>query len=345
MKTAPTNKKIRELISMVDEGKLIPRPEFQRRLVWTHTDKNNFLDTILRGFPFPELYLADGDVDLETGKGSQLLVDGLQRVSTIIQYFRGDSELRLTTIPPYKDLEDDDKKRYLQYDVAVRDLGSVTKEEIIEVFRRINATQYSLLEIEINNAIYAGALKQYAEKVSSYEFFDVHRTFSSLDLKRMGDLRYALLIIITMIQGYFNRDDAFGDLLARYNDEFPLAKQVNDRLQNILSFIEECGFEPKERVWRKADLFTLIIELDQHMNIKGNKIQPSEAVEYLQKFYSRIDPSSINESTLPGVYYKAALQASNDKVNRIRRGITIYGVLDGQADDQIIGELVRAGLL
>ena len=43
MKTAPTNKKIRELISMVKEGKLVPRPEFQRRLVWTRDDKNHFL--------------------------------------------------------------------------------------------------------------------------------------------------------------------------------------------------------------------------------------------------------------------------------------------------------------
>ena len=52
MKTAPTNKKIRELISMVKEGKLIPRPEFQRRLVWTRDDKNHFLNLILRGIHF-----------------------------------------------------------------------------------------------------------------------------------------------------------------------------------------------------------------------------------------------------------------------------------------------------
>jgi hypothetical protein len=47
MKTAPTNKKVREIISMVKESKLVPRPEFQRRLVWTHKDKDHFLDTIL----------------------------------------------------------------------------------------------------------------------------------------------------------------------------------------------------------------------------------------------------------------------------------------------------------
>ena len=93
MKTAATNKKVRELIQSVREGKLLPRAEFQRRLVWSRDDKNHFVDTILRGYPFPEIYLADGEVDLNTGTGTQLLVDGLQRVSTIIQYFEGDSIL------------------------------------------------------------------------------------------------------------------------------------------------------------------------------------------------------------------------------------------------------------
>jgi uncharacterized protein with ParB-like and HNH nuclease domain len=64
MKTASTNKKIRELINLVKDGKIIPRPEFQRRLVWMRDDKNHFLDSILLGYPFPEIYLTDGTVDL-----------------------------------------------------------------------------------------------------------------------------------------------------------------------------------------------------------------------------------------------------------------------------------------
>ncbi len=78
MKTGATNKKVREIISLVRDEKLVPRPEFQRRLVWSQKDKNYFLDSILQGYPFPEIYLADGDVDLDTGEGTQLLVDGLQ---------------------------------------------------------------------------------------------------------------------------------------------------------------------------------------------------------------------------------------------------------------------------
>ena len=181
-------------------------------MFWTHKDKekDHFLDTILRGYPFPELYLADGEVDLETDEGTQLLVDGLQRVSTIIEYFDASPNLGLLTIPPYRDLEEAAKRAFLQYDVAVRDLGSIHRDEIVEVFRRINATKYSLLDIEVNNAVYAGELKKFAENLANDPFFIENDVFNVRDFKRMGDLRSALTIVITLLRGYFNRDDAFG---------------------------------------------------------------------------------------------------------------------------------------
>jgi hypothetical protein len=345
MKTAPTNKKIRELISAVREFKIIPRPEFQRRLVWSRDDKNLFLDTILRGYPFPELYLADGNVNLETSEGTQLLVDGLQRVSTIIQYFEGDSDLKLTTVPPYKELSDDEKKAFLQYDVAVRDLGSVAQKEIVEVFKRLNATKYSLLEIEVNNAIYAGAIKQFAEMVAANPLFETHSVFNSQDLKRMGDLRYALTLVITLLEGYFNRDDSFEAMLDRYNDDFPVAEDLKKRLGCVFEFIEECGFEQKSRVWRKADLFTLIIELDQAINVKGEKLQPGNVVADLTDFYTAVNGGDFSQLETVGIYYKATVQASNDRLNRIRRGVVIYGILLRESEPQIIAKLALQGLI
>ncbi len=343
MKTAATNKKIRELIKLVKENRLIPRPEFQRRLVWSREDKDLFLDSVLRGYPFPEIYFSDGDVDLETGEGTQLLVDGLQRVSTLIQYFDGDTDLRLLTVPPYRQLEEEKKKDFLQYDVAVRDLGALTREEVIEVFQRLNATKYSLLEIEVNNAIYAGALKQFCEEVSGNEFFERHSTFRANDLKRMGDLRYALAIVGTMIQGYFNRDDAFEALLSRYNDDFPERQKIADRLYSTLAFIDECGLDPKSRAWKKADLLTLIVEVDRAMNLDDVTLSPSETVERLDNFYKRAEEAGLNGGSLHSIYYKAALQASNDRVNRMRRGLIIRGVLTGEADASIDQRLHKDG--
>lgn len=340
MKTSATNKKIRELISMVKEDKIIPRPEFQRRLVWTRNDKDHFLDSILRGYPFPEIYLADGSVDLETGQGTQLLVDGLQRVSTMIQYFSGDPELKLLTVPNYKDLTKEEKESFLLYDVAVRDLGSISKDEIVEVFKRINATKYSLRDIEVNNARYSGRLKQFAENLSSDQFFLSHDTFTSVDYKRMGDLRYALGLVTTFIGGYSNRDDVFESYLDRFNDDLPDSEWLKIRFQKVFDFLEECGFEPSSRIWRKADLFTAIVELDQLINIQAIELQPSLILSRISAFYENINTSEVNPSSLPGIYYKAALQASNDRGNRLRRGI-IFGGVAQAVDEAILLEQLR----
>jgi hypothetical protein len=326
MKTSPTNKKVRELINMVKDQKLTPRPEFQRRLVWSREDKNHFLDSVLRGFPFPEIYFADGEVNLETGDGTQLLVDGLQRVSTLIQYFEDSPELKLTSVPAYRLLNEDEKRAFLQYDVTVRDLGSITKDEVIEVFQRLNATKYSLLDIEINNAVYAGALKSFCEKMAAHPFFITHEIFNATDYKRMGDLRYLVSIVGTMLAGYFNRDDLFEEILDRYNDDFPEASNIEKRLNNVFDFIDECGFSKRSRIWKKADLFTIIIELDSTL-YRGFLFQPGDIVDRLTSFYESVDSDNANDR-ITRTYYKAALQASNDRINRMRRGVVIYNLLN-----------------
>lgn len=339
MKTAPTNKKIRELINMVKEETLIPRPEFQRRLVWTHKDKDHFIDTILRGYPFPEIYLADGSVDLDSGAGTQLLVDGLQRVSTILEYFDASPNLRLLTVPPYRELEEEAKRAFLQYDVAVRDLGSVHRDEIVEVFKRINATKYSLLDIEVNNAIYAGELKQYADRLAADDFFISNGVFNARDFKRMGDLRYALTLVITLLRGYFNRDDAFGELLDRYNDEFELEQSIDQRIRRCIDLVSECGFDRRCRIWKKADLFTILVELDRLAESGHPLPQPSELIEILTNFYGQIENSGMDGGGVPGIYYKAAIQATNDKVNRLRRAHIIGGLLAGESFSDITDHL------
>ena len=188
------------------------------------------------------------------------------------------------------------------------------------MFKRINATPYSLLDIEVNNAVYTGALKKYAERLAEDDFFESHKVFTAQDFKRMGDLRYALTVVITLIQGYFNRDDALGELLDRYNDDFPLEPEIDQRIHATFDFIEECGLTPSSRVWKKADLFTLIIEIDQCLNVIKVNLQPSLVVEKLNKFYDAVEGSGVDVSSIASIYYKAALQASNDRVNRLEEG-------------------------
>jgi hypothetical protein len=323
IKTAPTSLKIRQLITDVQSSTLIPRPEFQRRLVWSMADKNNFIDTILRGYPFPEIYIADGDVNLDTGKGTQLLVDGQQRITTITEYFMAADSLKLRKGQlNYHELSDAQKKDFLNYDVAVRNLGIVTREQIIEIFSRINSTNYSLNDMEINNAMYAGKFKSSCQALAELGFFEKHSFFRPMQLRRMGDVKFVASIIITMVGGYFNRDDLLEEYLRRYNDEFPEEQNLRARFQVALSLVEKMRFDDSSRVWKQADLFTLICELDDFTALKREAINVIATKLKLEAFYRTVDVSHGGQGDA-AVYLNAAVQAANDRVNRVARGKAI----------------------
>ena len=334
MKTTATNKKIREILTDIRSGKLVPRPEFQRRLVWSNKHKNAFIQTVLMDYPFPEIYIAIGDVDTATGEGKEMLVDGQQRVTTLYQYFTASKDLRLEQgIRPYANLMEEEKRRFLNYDVVVRDLGNVSMPEIIEVFRRINSTRYALNAMEIHNARFEGEFKQFGDELAAHPFFERHRVFYTSEIKRMHDTRYTLTIVATVMAGYFNRDDDLESFLIRYNDEFPEREDLRDQLNKTFEFVEACRFPDTSRAWKKTDLFTLLVEIYNALFADRLKVNADAAGAKLEAFYTSVD--RIGADVLKDVnierYYLATVQASNDKSSRITRGEIVQTLLKESA--------------
>lgn len=70
---------IGELTNLYRSGELVIRPEFQRLFRWSNTQKTRLVESILLGIPLPSIFVA------QTEDGKWELVDGLQRVSTILQ--------------------------------------------------------------------------------------------------------------------------------------------------------------------------------------------------------------------------------------------------------------------
>jgi uncharacterized protein DUF262 len=75
-----------ELANLYESEELVIRPEYQRLFRWTATQKARFVESILLGFPTPAIFVAEDD------KGIWELVDGLQRVSTVLE-FMGSSRM------------------------------------------------------------------------------------------------------------------------------------------------------------------------------------------------------------------------------------------------------------
>jgi hypothetical protein len=290
MKTSATNRKVRVLLSAIKNGSLIPKPEFQRRLVWTNKDKRAFLKTVLQGYPFPEVYIAAGKVDLDTGEGSEMLVDGQQRLTTLYQYFTGDKDLILgNEFLPYTKLSNDEKNDFLEYEVVIRDLGSMSIDEIKEVFQRINSTTYSLNAMEINNARFNGEFKTFADELTQHSFFENKKIFSAAEIRRMLDVQFVLIFIVTIMSNYFNRNDELEDYLKNYNDEFDIKEDLKADIEKVFMFIDSCQFKASSRVWKKADLLALLVEV-YRLLIRDKKGLDSKIIsQTLTDFYDQVD--------------------------------------------------------
>lgn len=334
MRTAPESRKISTILRLLRDGSLQPQPDFQRRAVWTNKDKIAFIDTILLGYPFPEIYVAVGAVDTETGDATELLVDGQQRVRTIDEYFRGVSPFaRTQAITRYANLEEDAKRQFLNYDVSVRNLGIVEVDEIRTVFQRMNATSYDLNDMERHNAVYLGAYKQFSERIAQEEFFLEHRIFSAADIRRMKDVSFVASLTSTMLSDYFHRDDQVEDYLDRYNEEFDQEAEIESRYRRVFDILQEMGFDRRSRAWKKADFYTTFIELDRLVNRQGIEIDPAHSGPRLVEFFDQVD--AVRDADEPpegaiGEYFRATLQSTNDRGPRMTRGRIVRELLEGE---------------
>ncbi len=333
MKTSADNRRIGLLLTMVRNGSLVPRPDFQRRSVWTSPDKIAFIETILLGFPFPEIYISAGSVDTVSGEAKEKLVDGQQRLNTLESYFKGVSPFKnknKQNVKRYRDLAEHEKQAFLGYEVAVRNLGQLDDDTIRQVFRRMNRTSYNLNEMERYNAVYFGELKQFSEIMAGNVFFAAAHIFSANDIRRMRDVSYVASLVATMMSSYFNRDENVEDYLANYNDKFQEKDVINSRFLATFDYMNSLGLPANSRAWRKVDFYTLFIEIDRKLYKEKKRPDPEIVGEKLREFFAAVEQYDPQETNQPNVisYIEAAARNTNDRGQRIARGDIIRAILD-----------------
>jgi hypothetical protein len=71
-----------EIISLYTSGELIISPDFQRYFRWSVEKRSRLIESILLKLPIPQIFL------MENPDGVLELIDGLQRVSSVIQFIQ-----------------------------------------------------------------------------------------------------------------------------------------------------------------------------------------------------------------------------------------------------------------
>lgn len=344
-----TDTRILKLYNQIKSGELILRPFFQRKLVWKKTHKYHFIETILKNYPFPEIYISTGSMDTTKLTSTDWVVDGQQRLSTIYDYITSEGDFKSQNyITPFDELNEIDQESFLSYKVVVRDLGKINLETIQEIFKRINNTEYSLNTNEKMNASYHNnsfmifckqlidveldlsqpfvqenniTLVSKAERKKISSIFK--KVFSDNDIRRMNDLQFIMTLVISLEIGYFNRRGEIEKYLDKYNEDYPSASAIKNDLLKITDFIEDLSLNQKSYWFNKANIFTMIVELSKVDLSSIRKTILKEKLEYIDEENKKFNATGkVSEEWIYRLenYFVFAKEAVNDKKSRIIRG-------------------------
>lgn len=159
-----------EIMAMYEREEIVIDPDFQRLFRWDIYQRTRFIESLLIGIPIPPIFVA------EDKNGRWEVVDGLQRISTVLSFFG-----ILRTMP--------DKNNWIMLagdiandleNLACKDLPlkfqlnikrSSCRIEIIkwnsafdmryELFNRLNTGGSVLTDQEIRNAIFRGVSQEF----------------------------------------------------------------------------------------------------------------------------------------------------------------------------------------
>ena len=163
MDTRKEDPTVEELLAWRKDNSLTINHEYQRGEVWGKDQKKLFIDSILRGYPTPLIYLHEKKTT-RTMSGKPItnynyeIIDGQQRIKTLYQYVEGafdlfdpnnDQETRFPNFMKQKkcswagkyfnDLSDEDEKAILETEIPTVIITSEDDNEVRDLFIRLQA--------------------------------------------------------------------------------------------------------------------------------------------------------------------------------------------------------------
>lgn len=271
MKSHPETWGIFKLESV--RSKINPKPQYQRGSVWSESKKQLLLDSLLRGYDIPKLYVRslDGDPVFEYE-----VVDGQQRIRAILEFIDGQFAMpdESEDIPihgdlkskKYQDLDVDAITAFKSFEMIFTVIEKATDEETRELFLRLQEGE-SLNPAEKRNAM-LGNMRNFVEKiVASHGVFPL----TTITNKRFEYDDYCAHITkLELNSGPI--DLSAVSLKKMYEDEtsFDVAGPVAKKVKKVLNYILKAFKVPTPELkikWGFVDLYLLVSRLIEDYDI------------------------------------------------------------------------------
>ena len=342
--------RVSDFISWQKSGSLVLSPNFQRRPVWNSGAKSYLIDTVVRGLPIPVIFLRDQRSDLSSLEPRREIVDGQQRIRTLISFIDPSllvdyedgrdaffvSPLHNKDIAgrSFPDLPIKYRQEILDYEFSVHVLSSgVDDRDVLGLFARMNSTGVKLNFQELRNAEYFGAFK-----TSMYEMAATHlqrwrewNVATETDIARMQEVELTSEFALMMMNGVTQKskkriDDAYKNLDRKY----PMQKEIEHRFHTIMDTIDDkLGASVVLDLFKGRTLFyglfAAIYELQYGLGAPMEPMKPRQlAPQALDRIISsgqRINDRSAPDKVLDSVTRRTTnLQERNRVFSYIVRG-------------------------
>ncbi|MBF0132554.1 MAG: DUF262 domain-containing protein [Magnetococcales bacterium] len=229
------------LIKRMKEGEIELSPDFQRNEVWKVPAKSRLIESLLIRIPLPAFYMD------ATNEESWLVVDGLQRLSTLRDFIIKET-LVLTDLEfleqfnekKFSDLPRSYQRRIEETQVTVYLIEKGTPNDVkFNIFKRINTGGLPLSSQEIRHALNQGPVTTFLKELAESEIF-IKATDKGIRDNRMSDRECVIRFFAFVITPYsqYNGDfDAFlGNAMARMNRMSSLdLKEMKRRFDRAMS--------------------------------------------------------------------------------------------------------------
>jgi hypothetical protein len=270
-----------DLYRMFKQGVLNIQPEFQREIVWKGPAQTRFLDSLIKQLPIPSLCFS---MDFKAGKWQ--VIDGLQRMASIIRFLGGDPTWTLSRLEdvdpelggkPAKDFLNPDSplNKYFQrvenltLPITVLRCDYSKKQHtryLFTIFHRLNTGAMKLNNQEIRNCIYSGQFNELLKELNKLpEWMKLNR------MKKDTGYRFTKQEFILRVFAFHDTYETYGGRLARFLNDYM------DDNKNIAPADAQA----------KRDLFARTVSAVLHKVYNGNA--PSKT------------PLSVIEATLVGI--------------------------------------------
>ncbi|MCC6686773.1 MAG: DUF262 domain-containing protein [Fimbriimonadaceae bacterium] len=289
----------------IQQGRFILDPDFQRDFVWDRGKQSRLIESILLRIPLPVFYVAE-DTD-----GRFIVVDGRQRLTTLLHFFAGHLKLHLPDRAELNKKSFHSLESRLQNRIEDCQLHfyiidhAVPERARLDIFERVNGGEV-LTRQQMRNAIFSGPSTAFLRAVADSDLFSA-ATGGSLNKKKMQDREFVNRFCSFQLFGLEDYRGDMDDWLAKSLGKLnktddglieTLGSQLQLSLQNNLSVFGEHAFrkhrpEQSRRGLINASLFDVM----STGLAKYSEAQVSSASSALkERFYALMEDEDFTRS-------------------------------------------------